>query len=104
MRYVIIAAIIFTSITSYAGDLAYLPNTAGGQIVLQDTKCASNKNTYSMYATDGKGAYIFGCWIFPKDSENIIVKFNDGTYSMYPPSALVFTEYGKAFYESGKHL
>ena len=99
----LIALLMFASV-SYAGDLAYMKNEAGGKIVFTDDACATLKGAYQMYATNDKGQYIFGCWVFPKDSETIMVKFDDGAYRMYPPTALVFTSYGKEVLDSGKKL
>lgn len=60
----------------------YLPNQAGGQIILTDTKCPNYSELNWMYARNSSGQSIAGCWTV-KDGF-VQVAWDSGGLSSYP--------------------
>lgn len=67
---------------AHAAELAYLPNEAGGQIVLTDTTIALCDDGPVAFARAADGETIYGCWA---PGENFVtVRWATGKISTYP--------------------
>ena len=89
----LLIALMMMAATAHAGDIATLDNEAGGKIVFTDRPCPKDIGGLRMYATSRSGETLFGCWILPDDSQNIMVRYSDGVIRMYDPANIKFTDY-----------
>lgn len=69
---------------AWAESLAWMPNNAGGKIILTDDACEikalQGTNTRKIVSFSKEGKLITGCWAFFKYDENqIIVYWRDAT-------------------------
>lgn len=76
-----IAALIYAD-NAHARDLAYMPNKAGGEIILTDvTSEGCPAGTLIILSRTREGDTLFGCWAYERPY--IYVKWVDGEFSMF---------------------
>jgi hypothetical protein len=76
-----IAALIYAD-NANARDIAYMPNKAGGEIILTDvTSEACPAGTLIILSRTREGDTLFGCWAYERPY--VYVKWVDGEFSMF---------------------
>lgn len=67
---------------AHAAELAYLPNQAGGQIVLTDVKPDACSGRAIAFARTSDGNTLYGCWT--PGERFITIEWSDGDFRTYP--------------------
>jgi len=87
MKRIILAAALAASSVAQAQSVMYLPNTAGGRIVLNANTCYHNGQRIdallAAWTHTREGRVIQGCWMYDKPNELIHVVWADGERRVY---------------------